>query len=337
MAPMSMFMKRLTSSRTHMKTLFATLAAILLITAGLTLSGTGVPAPLPGSAGRPVPEWQVSKEWINSKPLRLADLRGKVVLVDFWTYSCINCLRTVPYLNRWYEQYKDRGFVVVGIHTPEFEFEGMHVNVDDAVRRLGIQFPVAQDNDFATWKRYDNLAWPAFYLIDREGKIVFSKYGEGGYGSMENLIRQLLGVDGAVLRDNGADLGRIRTPEIYLGTAHENHETNRRGGGSFDSASKLRVSEFALSGKWSRVEDRASLLSGNGTIALRFNAAKVHLVAGAVAPTEIIVRVDGGAPLRVTVARPQLYTLYDGDEYREHTIQIEIPQRGFDAYSFTFG
>lgn len=317
-----------------MKVSFAALTAALLFLGALTLYTVPSLNPsLSAALGRHAPEWQVSKEWINSKPLRLADLRGKVVLIDFWTYSCINCLRTVPYLNRWHTQYKDRGLVVVGIHTPEFEFEGIHVNVDDAVRRLGIRFPVAQDNDFTTWKRYDNLAWPAFYLIDREGNIVFQKYGEGDYGSIETHIQQLLGVNGDVSTDNGADLSRIRTPEIYLGTAHENHEASRREGAS----SALRANEFALNGHWSRTDDRASLRSGSGTIALRFNAAKVHLVASATAPMEIVVRVDGGPQHRLAIAGPQLYTLYDGVDYREHTIQIEIQQGGFDAYSFTFG
>jgi len=325
-----------------MKALHASVVALLLICAAIVLrADLGFDAPVLAASERLAPEWQVSESWINSNPLRLADLRGKVVLVDFWTYSCINCLRTIPYLNEWYEQYKDRGLVIVGIHTPEFGFEGERVNVDDAVKRLGITFPVAQDNDFATWKRYDNYAWPGFYLIDQQGKIVFTRYGEGEYDRTENRIRKLLGIDGRVAQDDGTDLSRVQTPEMYFGTEHESHQSANQkpaaGSKVYEIPGALRSIEFALGGTWSRTAERASLVSDNGTITLRFNAAKVHIVAGSPASTELIVRVDGGTPRRVPVGRPQLYTLYDSTEYREHTLQIEVPMRGFDAYSFTFG
>src|SRR5215475_10599881 len=187
-----------------MKTFISIIAFVLLVIAALTLRpDLGAQAAAPDSTGRPAPEWQVSPQWINSSALQLADLRGKVVLVDFWTYSCINCLRTIPYLNQWNERYRDRGLVVVGIHTPEFEFEGLHSNVAAAVKRLDIRFPVALDNDYATWYRYENIAWPAFYLIDREGRIVLMRYGEGEYDRIENQIRRLLAIDQPVPRDNG--------------------------------------------------------------------------------------------------------------------------------------
>ena len=325
-----------------MKVFYASVVSLLLLLAALTLRvDLGLDAPILAASGRSAPEWQVAEGWVNSKPLRLADLRGKVVLVDFWTYSCINCLRTIPYLNKWYDQYKDRGLVIVGIHTPEFGFEGQQVNVDDAVKRFGITFPVAQDNEYATWKGYDNFAWPGFYLIDQQGRIVFTKYGEGEYDRTENRIRKLLGIEDTVARDDGPDLSRVQTPEMYFGTAHESHQSANQnpaaGSKMYELPGTLRSIEFALSGTWSRTAERATLDSDHGAITLRFNAAKVHLVAGAATPIEVIVHVDGGTPHSVLVARPQLYTLYDGSDYREHTLQIEIPARGFDAYSFTFG
>ena len=331
-----------------MKTSITIIAFVLFVMAALTLRpDLGAQAVSPDASRRMAPEFEVSKQWINSSPLRLADLRGKVVLIDFWTYSCINCLRTIPYLNQWHERYKDRGLVVIGVHTPEFEFEGLRSNVEDAVKRLNIHYPIAQDNDYATWKRYDNVAWPAFYLVDRDGKITLVHYGEGQYDLMENRIRQLLGVDETVARDDGADLSRVRTPEIYFGTAHEDYLAARQkfstanAYGSASTTYKLpdtvRSGEFAFGGGWIRRSDRASLTSDSGSIVLSFNAAKVHLVAGSSAGVDLVVRVDGGAPRRLHVDRPRLYTLFDSSDYREHSLQIDVSGLGFDAYSATFG
>lgn len=290
---------------------------------------------------RTAPEWSVSDRWINSQPLRLADLRGKIVLVDFWTYSCINCLRTIPYLNRWYQTYKDRGLVVVGIHSPEFDFEHTRPNVEDAVKRFDIRFPVAQDNDFVTWKRFGNIAWPAFYLIDRQGRIVITQYGEGAYDRMENTILQLLGADVRVSRDDGADLSRIRTPEIHFGTLYEGFRASQQlrppGSWMYQLPATLNSDEFALGGQWSLTPQKATLDADGGVIILRFSAAKVHLVAGAGGPTELTVSVDSTAPRRIVVEHPELYTLFDSEDYREHMIRIEVRPRGFVAYSFTFG
>jgi len=334
-----------------MKAAISAIAFALLIVAALTLRpDLGAQAVSPDATGRAAPEFQVSRQWINSPELHLSDLRGKVVLIDFWTYSCINCLRTIPYLNQWHERYQDRGLVVVGVHTPEFEFEGLRSNVEDAVRRLGIRYPVAQDNEYETWKRYDNIAWPAFYLIDREGKIVFMRYGEGGYDQMENRIRQLLGINDLVARDDGADLSKVRTSEIYFGTAHDDHQAPQASqredfaadafGGvpaSYRLPGVVRAGEFAFAGRWSRRPDRASLLSESATIVLRFSAAKVHLVAGSAIGSDLVILVDGKVVNRVRVERPRMYTLFDSDDYREHTLQIEVSGAGFDAYSVTFG
>ncbi len=169
------------------------------------LSACGADAAAP--AEKPVlidyglaPDFTGIDKWINTKPLSLAALRGKVVLVDFWTYSCINCLRTLPYIAKWHERYKDQGLVVIGVHTPEFAFERQTGNLQTAIRRFGIKYAVAQDNSYATWKAYDNQYWPAAYLIDKSGRIVLKHFGEGAYDEMERAIRMLLTADLSVSR-----------------------------------------------------------------------------------------------------------------------------------------
>ncbi|HTK02931.1 MAG TPA: thioredoxin family protein [Bordetella sp.] len=138
------------------------------------------------------PEFTGIEKWLNSEPLDMASLRGKVVLVDFWTYTCINCIHTLPYVKSWYQKYKDQGLVVVGVHTPEFPFERSTQNVQDAIKRFGITFPVAQDNKYATWDAYRNIYWPAFYLIDKQGKVIYTHFGEGKYQETESVIQQAL-------------------------------------------------------------------------------------------------------------------------------------------------
>jgi thiol-disulfide isomerase/thioredoxin len=144
------------------------------------------------ASAAPAPEFAGSEQWHNSAPLTMQGLRGKVVLVDFWTYTCINCVNTLPYVKSWYEKYKDQGLVVVGVHTPEFPFERSADNVKKAIGRFGIAYPVAQDNRYATWNAYSNQFWPAFYLVDRKGQVVYTHFGEGDYGKTENTIRTLL-------------------------------------------------------------------------------------------------------------------------------------------------
>jgi thiol-disulfide isomerase/thioredoxin len=146
----------------------------------------------------PAPEFTSITTWQNSPPLSMQSLRGKVVLVDFWTYSCINCLRTVPYIKKWHDKYKDQGLVIVGVHTPEYAFERKTSNVQTAMKRFDIQYAVAQDNDYATWKAYENQYWPAVYLIDRSGKIVFKHFGEGRYDEMEKAIQTLISAKGGI-------------------------------------------------------------------------------------------------------------------------------------------
>jgi len=167
-------------------------AALAASLAALTFAAPPTGASLAVSEVRPAPDFQGIDTWLNSKPLKAEDLRGKVVLVDFWTYTCINCLNHLPYVKEWNEKYKDQGLVVVGVHTPEFPFEKSTKNVQDAIKRLEIKHAVAQDNSYATWKAFNNQYWPAVYLIDKQGKIVYSHFGEGSYGVTEKKIQALL-------------------------------------------------------------------------------------------------------------------------------------------------
>ncbi|CAN7428655.1 thioredoxin family protein [Trinickia sp. LjRoot230] len=167
-----------------------TLAASLLCAAAATSRITFAEAPV---APPLAPEFTHLDKWLNSQPLTLHALRGKVVLIDFWTYTCINCIHTLPYVERWHEQYKDQGLVVIGVHTPEYPFERSTENVEAAIRRFGLRYPVAQDNDYATWNAYQNRYWPAFYLVDKRGHVVYRHFGEGSYAETEAQIQRALG------------------------------------------------------------------------------------------------------------------------------------------------
>ncbi len=172
--------------------MFKTLKRIALATAILTAAGLSSATHAAAVPPTPAPAFTGIEKWLNSEPLTLEQLRGKVVLVDFWTYTCINCIHTLPYVKRWHEAYKDKGLVVVGVHTPEFPFERLTPNVQQAIERYGITYPVAQDNRYATWKTYNNIYWPAFYLVDKQGRIVYTHFGEGRYQETEAAIQKLL-------------------------------------------------------------------------------------------------------------------------------------------------
>lgn len=167
-------------------------SALMLCAAAATSRATFAEDPVDAVAPPVAPELIGIDKWLNSRPLTLHELRGKVVLIDFWTYTCINCIHTLPYVERWYEQYKDQGLVVIGVHTPEYPFERSTGNVETAIRRFGLRYAVAQDNDYATWRAYQNRYWPAFYLIDKNGHVVYSHFGEGAYAQTEAQIQRLL-------------------------------------------------------------------------------------------------------------------------------------------------
>jgi thiol-disulfide isomerase/thioredoxin len=290
---------------------------------------------------RPVPEFSGISAWLNSPPLTMEGLRGKVVLVQFWTYSCINCLRTLPYVTRWHEQYKDKGLVVVGVHTPEFAFEKERANVETAIKRLGIHYPVAQDNQYRTWRAFGNQYWPAAYLIDRSGAIVATQFGEGGYQQMENTIARLIGERTPVAQAADPDLSAVATPELYLGSEKNDDaivETQNaaRGERSYALPDSVPPNRFALSGLWNVTDDRVTSSADGDEIVLRFNAPKVNLVAGSLSRQTLSVTIDDMPQPPVTVDGSRLYSLYSGAG-GEHVLRLRVPRAGLSAYSFTFG
>jgi len=306
----------------------------LVIVAGLYVDSRQIvmPIPSPTASGQtnygPAPEFTGITGWLNSAPLTMAGLRGKVVLIDFWTYSCINCIRTLPYVTKWYDTYHDKGFVVVGVHTPEFTFEQDANNVKDAIARFGIHYPVAQDNDYATWKAYQNEYWPAEYLIDQSGNIVHEHFGEGEYDVTENAIRALLGLP-AASGSAGPDLNGIQSPEMYFGTDRQQNYVS--------GATPTTLNTFTLQGQWKFSPQNVQLTGGSGKIVLKFHSGKVYIVASSAIPAVLSITVDGKTQPSVTVKDPQLYILFDSDEYTDHTIEISVPQSGFEAFTFTFG
>lgn len=299
------------------------------------------------------PEFKDISGWINSDPLLMENMRGRVVLVDFWSYSCINCLRTLPYLNRWYATYKDKGFVVIGVHSPEFQFEHSKENVAAAIKRYGIHYPVALDNHFATWRAYSNSFWPTKYLIDQEGRIRFRQIGEGGYFEMENAIRKLL--DLAPLKRTGSTLETKKTtPEIYLGSRRsENYsEKIRLKPNSIDkytASFPLSDDDVALVGLWRVAPDSVTSAGSSCKILINCLAAKVHMVLAGSSAEPITVWIDG-KPLSDKYythdmdAEGQIFM--DGDrkydiadfrgELKRRDILIKFPP-GISAYTFTFG
>jgi len=312
-------------------------AAAVLAAAGPSYGQTASTLALPG----PAPEFAGIAGWLNSPPLTMAGLRGHVVLVDFWAYSCINCLRTLPFLTKWQHDYKDRGLVVVGVHAPEFKFERDAHNVQAAIDRFHINYPVAQDNDLATWKAFHNEYWPAEYLIDRSGKIVYTHVGEGNYDETENAIRKLLGAGPAVGPEPGVDLDRVGSPEMYFGLERVEDLAGApapaAGVQTYAAPADLPLNKFALVGAWDLTGEQARLAKDGGEIALHCRSGKVFMVASSTAPVTLAVSVDGKAQPPVTVQASRLYTLFDSNTYGDHMVRITVPKAGFQAFTFTFG
>jgi thiol-disulfide isomerase/thioredoxin len=290
--------------------------------------------------------------WYNSPPLTLASLKGKVVLVDFWTYSCINCVRTLPHIQELWSKYKEQPFVIVGVHAPEFTFEKKPENVAEAIRTHKLGYPIAQDNDFATWKAFDNHYWPAKYLVDAQGVIRYTHFGEGGYEETEQAVQSLLAELGQAPRAASAGPAMRRespsapvSPETYVGPRGWTSFSNRVG--APDSRSHhyvaprlLPTSNFSLAGDWQLVDDERQVLrSSDGEIRYRALAGEVNLVLGVEkgeAPVTLDVRVDGKLAQAITVDHHDLYNLFAGP-YGEHAVAIAIHGKNLAAYAFTFG
>ena len=303
--------------------------------------------------------------WLNSEPLSPDELRGHVILVNFWTYTCINWLRTVPHVRAWSHRYRDHGLLVIGVHTPEFSFEHDTERVRRAVVERDINYPVAVDNDYRVWEAFDNRYWPALYMIDADGTVRGSHFGEGEYERSENTIQALLGLRrdlvSADIRGVGveaeADWGRLRSPETYLGYARSENFVSDNGGllphgpGGHALPESLPLNHWALGGEWDVQQERAVLLQAGGRLAFRFQARDAHLVMCSETEEPIVFRVllDGEPPNEshgVDVDERGHGVLHEGRLYHlvrqhpdvvERTLQITFAAPGAQAYVFTFG
>jgi thiol-disulfide isomerase/thioredoxin/sulfite exporter TauE/SafE len=305
------------------------------------------------------PEFVGTEQWFNTpgdKPLSISGLRGKVVLVDFWTYSCINCIRTLPYLKAWDAKYRKDGLTIVGVHTPEFPFEREASNVETAIEENGIRYPVAQDNEQATWNAYGNQYWPAEYFIDAQGRVRYVHFGEGEYGEKEKVIRELLAEAGKSVK--GGDVRvhavtpstTVTTPETYLGAARAERFTNAMlspGSHDFTAPEALPANEFAYHGKWRISLDSATAGAG-AALDLNFGARRVYLVLGSpgrdrkvrvLLDGQPISSADAGSDVHdgaVTVSGQRLYNLVNLPKVGQHILTLE-PETGVQGYAFTFG
>lgn len=336
------------------------------------VASNGNEAAHPFRANLPVegraPSLDGAVEWLNSPPLTSEQLRGKVVLVDFWTYSCINCIRTVPFVRAWAEKYKDQGLVVIGVHAPEFAFEKKIDNVRQAVSDFKIAYPVAIDNDYRIWRAFENSYWPAHYLIDARGQVRYHHFGEGNYRQTEQAIQDLLHEAGSKMpasapvtpdakgAEAGPDLRNIRSGETYLGyqraTGFASPEPLRAGIASDYSVNELGLNEWGLAGTWTVGPEQAMLDRAGGGIASSFRARDLHLVLGpgkAGKPVRFRVTIDGKAPGadhgadidadgNGIVAATRLYQLIrQSDDVKARKFEIRFLDAGVEAYAFTFG
>jgi thiol-disulfide isomerase/thioredoxin len=296
-------------------------------------------------------EFEVAKEistpdgFINTDDINITGLIGKkVILLDIWTYSCINCQRTLPYINAWYEKYQNQGLEIIGLHTPEFEFEKNYSNVVKAVERFGIKHPVVLDNDYSTWQAYKNQYWPRKYLIDIDGFIVYDHIGEGAYDETEKKIQELLLERKLVLASEEevsmdmsdpkitrvADPNEPRSPETYFGTLRNRDVES-------DTSGTLAVHTLYLDGSWTRTGEFAMNTQADDKIAYVYRAKEVYLVAGADNPVQVKIFQDGKLYQELTIQEERLYEIIKDDEYSTHELEIEILSPGLKAFAFTFG
>jgi len=320
---------------------------------------------------RKAPEFTGITSYINTNQTKLSDLKGKVILVDFWTYSCINCIRTLPYLVDWNQKYSDKGLVIVGVHSPEFEFEKNINNVKQAVARFGIKYPVLLDNDHETWNAYQNSYWPRKYLVDSDGYIRYDHIGEGGYAETENAIRNLLaertdqqGLEISNLNQTKAivsgvppvDFNQIKTPELYFGYQYARAQLGNIEGFNPEKtvnytipSSNLDTNVIYLQGLWKNNPDNMELVGPDGKITLVYSAKSVNIVAGG--KGQVTVREDGkgvqtnnsskgndtDAEGKLSIDGQRLYNIADNTNYGIHQIEIAAKGPGFKIYTFTFG
>ena len=316
----------------------------------------------------PLPDLGGAVAWLNSAPLSSKSLRGKVVLVDFWTYSCINSLRQLPYMKSWAAKYKDAGLVVIGVHAPEFAFEKERANVENAVRDLKVTYPVAIDSNHRIWQAFNNEYWPADYFIDGKGRIRYHHFGEGEYGESERVIQELLkengatGLDGSTVRISAdgveaAPSGDVQSPETYVGYRRAERfasperlaQDSRK---TYSPPARPSLNQWGLSGSWNVGAESAVLQAASGKIVFRFHSRDLHMVLGPTKngkPVRFKVKLDGAAPGddcgvdsapdgTGEVREPRLYQLIrQKGQVEDRTFEIEFLDPGVQAFSFTFG
>ncbi len=364
-------------------------AAVLATAIGVSIAGfagdTNVARPLTSTGVRVpflhgLPTGQIASqselasleranEWLNSPPLTASALRGKIVLIDFWTYTCINWLRTLPHVRAWHEKYRNQGLVTIGVHAPEFAFEKTISNVRWAVKDMRIDHPIAVDNEHVIWRAFNNQYWPALYFIDAQGRVRHHHFGEGSYEQSEMIIQELLaeagigGIDREPVAvdargiEAAADWGSLKSPENYLG--YERTENFASAGGAapdaprrYEVPARLRLNEWGLSGDWTVRKETAVLNRPNGSIAYRFHARDLHLVMGPAAPGTPVrfrVLIDGQPPGAAhgidvdeqgdgTVTEQRLYQLIRQPKpIIDRQFEIEFRGPGVEAFAFTFG
>jgi thiol-disulfide isomerase/thioredoxin len=342
-----------------------------LVTAAMTIAAAqlGMIGSVDGKVSSELASLGIATEWLNSPPLTVDGLRGKVVLIDFWTYSCINWRRQLPYVRAWAEKYKDQGLVVIGVHAPEFSFEKNIDNVRRAATDTRVDYPTVIDNDHAIWRAFNNEYWPALYFVDAQGRIRHRQFGEGEYEQSERIIQQLLAEAGAsggsreLVSVNArgaeaaADWTDLRSPENYVG--YERTDNFASPGGAIPDKSsiyavpaRLALNHWVLSGDWTMQKNDIVLNKANGRIAYRFHARDLHLVMGPAAPGTSVrfrVLIDGQPPGAAhgvdvddqgkgTVTEPRMYQLIrQPGPILDRQFEIEFLDSGVEAFSFTFG
>ena len=316
-----------------------------------------------------MPKLEGAIGWLNSVPLKTKELRGKVVLINFWTYTCINSIRPLPYLRYWVAKYKDAGLVVIGVHTPEFSFEHERMNVENATRTLNITFPVTIDSNYRIWRSFHNEAWPAQYLVDAKGRIRYHHFGEGNYGEIERMIQQLLKENGAtglasdttsvsgVGIEAAPDWADVHSPETYVGYRQAQNfaspeKVHKDSSQVFSAPAKLSLNHWGLSGLWNVSAETAVLQAVPGKVVFRFHSRDLHLVLAPAEdgkPVHFVVRLDGAAPGENhgfdtvpdgtgEVRAPRLYQLIrQRGPIADRTFEIEFLEPGVHVFDFTFG
>lgn len=286
----------------------------------------------------PAPDFIGATDWINSEPITIASLKDKVVLVHFWTYSSIQSIEMSEWLTKLYSRYSEQGLQIIGVHTPQYNFERVYAGVDSAVKRYNLPYPVALDNNYKLWQSYQNTFWPTTYVLDKEGNIVFASIGEDQQKQIEEVVKSILAIEGGVEAEQSPT--KIAIPDLHLGLI----KLSKFGGTEkpnsqeqiFVLPKKLAKDKFALEGKWSFSQESAMHTQGFGKLRLNFKAQKVSMVAKSTFPMTVKIYVDGALHKAIVIDPVDVYELFNSAENQSRTIELEIPRGGLEIFSFSF-